>query len=261
MNKKERGYFIKIIPEGASDVKDFYFSPLKIKILKVLGFFLLLLVISFTGFSIWMTGNFVRMRMLEYEANKVKIQEKKIKELEIKLEKFILFTKKIEKLLKPTEEGRVELKKIAGIFKDTVKLIEDKQVPIKTVFFELPVKGIISNFYSVLHPGIDIVASSGSPVKAPFDGIVKEKGIDENFGLYIWIEHRGGIKTFYGHLKEILVRKGEWVRKGEIIGRVGSSGKSTGPHLHFEIWKEGFPVNPLNFTNYNIFTLKYKSKY
>jgi len=256
LNKREKGYFIKIIPEGASDVKNFYFSPLKIKILKFFGIFSLFLFLFFTGFSMWMTGNFVKMKILEKEANKVKVQENKIREFETKLEKFILFTKKIENILKPKEDEKVELAKIKDIFKDTFKLFENEETPIRRGFFELPVKGIISNFYSVLHPGIDIVASSGSPVKTPFDGIVKEKGIDEKFGLYLLIEHKGGIITFYGHLKEVLVRKGQWVKKGEIIGKVGSSGKSTGPHLHFEVWKEGFPVNPLDFTTYNVFTLK-----
>ncbi len=258
MNKK--GYFIKIIPEGASYVKDFYFSPFRVKFLKILIFFLLFIIFFFTGFSIWMVGNFARMKMLEYQANKVKRQEEKIKELESKLKKFVLFAKKMENLLKPAEK-KIEFESIRDIPNKETEIIKNEQEFSNTFLFELPLKGIISNFYSVLHPGIDIVSPSGSPIRAPLDGIVKEKGVDENFGLYLWIEHKGGIKTFYAHLKEINVRKGEWVKKGEIIARVGSSGKSTGPHLHFEIWKEGFPVNPLDFANYNIFTLKYRIEY
>ncbi|MEO0254720.1 MAG: M23 family metallopeptidase [candidate division WOR-3 bacterium] len=263
MNKKERGIFLKIIPDGASQVKDFYLSPSLIKFLKVISIFILVVLSSITLFSLWMLGNFVKMKMLEYEANKVKIQEKKIKELESKLEKFILFSKKLENLLKPEEVLKTELKNIKenlDFAQSEISENKDKEPKRSALSFDLPVKGIISNFYSPLHPGIDIVSSSGTPVRAPFDGIVKEKGIDENYGLYLWIEHSGGIKTFYGHLMEIKVKKGEWVRKGEIIGRVGNTGKSTGPHLHFEIWSEGFPVNPLNFTNYNIFALKYRSK-
>lgn len=262
MNKKERGIFLKIIPDGAPKVKNFYLSPSLIKFLKVLSIFILAILSSITIFSLWMLGNFARMKMLEFEVSKVKIQEKKIKELESKLEKFILFYQKLENLLKPEEVLKTELKNIKGNLDFTpFEGSESKEEPKRsTISFDLPVKGIISNFYSPLHPGIDIVSSSGTPVKTPFDGIVKEKGIDENYGLYLWIEHKGGIKTFYGHLMEVKVKKGEWVRKGEIIGRVGNTGKSTGPHLHFELWSEGFPVNPLNFTNHNIFALKYRSK-
>ncbi len=256
---KDKGIFLKIIPESSSGVKSFYFSSLKLKFFKFILIFFGVLLTAILIFSFWMVGNFARMKMLEYEANKVKIQEKKITELEKKLQKFILFAQKVEKLLTVPEEKEINVEKLNLVYSDTFAIRGNSE---KNIFiFELPVKGIISNFYSVLHPGVDIAAASGTPIRAPCDGLVVQKGMDENYGLYIWIKHEGGIKTFYAHLKEIDVRKGEWVKKGEIIGKVGSSGKSTGPHLHFEIWKEGFPLNPLNFTSYPYFALKYKSKY
>ncbi|MEN3043699.1 MAG: M23 family metallopeptidase [Candidatus Hydrothermales bacterium] len=192
------------------------------------------------------------MKLLEYEVQKAKHQEKKIIEIEKKLQKFVAFSSQLENLLKP-EKVLKEVLKLEDTFSYDLSKREFKGL---TFYFDLPVKGLISNFFSPIHPGVDIVAPLGTPVKSPLEGIVKEKGIDEDFGLYLWVDHKNGIKTFYGHLKEITVRKGEWVKRGEILGKVGNTGRSTGPHLHFELWDRGFPVDPLNFTNYNIFTLK-----
>ncbi|MEN3045468.1 MAG: M23 family metallopeptidase [Candidatus Hydrothermales bacterium] len=253
MRKRGKGLFLKFIPEGSSKVRDIYLSPLMLKILK--GFIIFIISFQFISllFSIWMFSNFTKMKLLEYELQKAKIREKKIAEIEEKLKKFIAFSNQLENLLRPEKV----LKDVSKI-RDTLvhNLSKKEEFKDLTLYFEPPVKGLISNLFSPIHPGIDIVAPLGTPVKSPLEGIVIEKGIDKDFGLYLWIDHKNGMKTFYGHLKEIVVRKGEWVKKGEIIGKVGSTGKSTGPHLHFEIWNKGFPLDPLNFTNYNFFTLK-----
>lgn len=97
------------------------------------------------------------------------------------------------------------------------------------------------------HAGIDIANSIGTPVVAAMDGRVIYVGKDRGYGNYILIDNGGGYRTLYAHLYEFLVSVGEYVRSGQEIGRMGDTGYSTGPHLHFAIFKNYVPVNPLNY--------------
>ncbi len=98
-----------------------------------------------------------------------------------------------------------------------------------------------------LHEGIDYGAMIGTPVYATADGLVTFSGYDPITGQYIKIEHGYGYTTLYGHLSRRLVVEGEKVRKGQLIGYVGNSGRSDGPHLHYEVRVYGQHVNPVLF--------------
>lgn len=95
------------------------------------------------------------------------------------------------------------------------------------------------------HKGIDIAADEGEPIKAAFDGVVSAVGEDERSGKYIILEHGKGIVTLYCHCSEIIVGDEESIKQGETIALVGSTGYSTGPHLHFEVRMNGESVDPL----------------
>jgi len=98
------------------------------------------------------------------------------------------------------------------------------------------------------HYGIDFAAKVGTPVWATADGRVANIGWDRNgFGTYLEVDHRKGIQTYYAHLSKVEVRVGEEVKRGQLIGRVGNTGRSTGPHLHYEVRVNGSPVNPRNY--------------
>jgi murein DD-endopeptidase MepM/ murein hydrolase activator NlpD len=102
--------------------------------------------------------------------------------------------------------------------------------------------------YSRMHQGVDLRASYGTPIVAVSDGRVEFAGWHGGHGNAVELNHGGGMETLYGHMSRIAVRSGEHVRRGEIIGYVGSTGLSTGPHLHFEVHRNGVPVNPLGAT-------------
>jgi murein DD-endopeptidase MepM/ murein hydrolase activator NlpD len=97
------------------------------------------------------------------------------------------------------------------------------------------------------HPGVDIADAVGTDVEATGDGLVIEAEPDAGYGRSILIDHGDGITTRYAHLSKIFVVVGEQVKKGEIIGAIGVSGRTTGPHLHYEVRIHGTPVNPARF--------------
>ena len=103
-----------------------------------------------------------------------------------------------------------------------------------------PINGEEGSF----HPGIDIAAAFGTPVRAPADGIVLKASFGDGYGREIIIDHGNGISTLYGHLSGYAVTPGERVRRGQVIGYLGDSGRSTGPHLHYEVRIHNAPVNP-----------------
>ena len=99
----------------------------------------------------------------------------------------------------------------------------------------------------VMHAGIDIAAPHGKEVLSPSDGTVVFAGLEGGYGNVIVIDHGYGIKTRYGHLAKILVKPGEKVKRGGLIAAVGNTGRSTGPHLHYEVRVNGIPQNPRKF--------------
>jgi murein DD-endopeptidase MepM/ murein hydrolase activator NlpD len=118
-----------------------------------------------------------------------------------------------------------------------------------------PVKGIFTSAFGSRsdplthgrgnHQGVDIAAAPGQPVRASADGIVMRAGNLGGLGNAIFVAHGFGITTRYGHLSKIEVRPGQRVKRGDVIGRVGNTGRSTGYHLHYEVRQDGDPVNPL----------------
>lgn len=102
----------------------------------------------------------------------------------------------------------------------------------------------ITNKFS-FHTGLDIAASEGTKIRAAFSGKVTKVSEDDRAGKYIFITHDDGFVTFYCHCSEILAEEGANIRQGETIAKVGSTGWSTGPHLHFEVRKDNIRYNPL----------------
>lgn len=121
----------------------------------------------------------------------------------------------------------------------------------------MPTKGLFSSGFGgrrdpitsrpAFHPGLDISAPTGTPVVATADGVVTLAGWDGSLGNAIRISHGFGIHTRYGHMSKLAVESGRKVKRGEVIGYVGSTGRSTGPHLHYEVYRDGEAVDPLAY--------------
>lgn len=97
------------------------------------------------------------------------------------------------------------------------------------------------------HKGIDLAQPTGTPIRASADGVVSRADWFSSYGLFVSLEHGGNIETRYGHMSRLNVAAGQSVRKGDIIGYVGSTGRSTGPHLHYEVRIAGTAVSPIPY--------------
>jgi len=97
------------------------------------------------------------------------------------------------------------------------------------------------------HPGVDIEAQNGTPVKASGDGVVSHADWAGGYGRLIVVDHGGGLQTYYAHLSRVDVLAGQEIRRGQLLGASGSTGRVTGPHLHYEVRNNGTPVNPYVF--------------
>jgi murein DD-endopeptidase MepM/ murein hydrolase activator NlpD len=98
-----------------------------------------------------------------------------------------------------------------------------------------------------VHTGIDLGAATGTPVKAPAPGTVLMAGPKSDYGLAVVLDHGNHIQSLYGHLDQVQVKRGQRVERGQVVALSGNTGRSTGPHLHYEVWVKGEPVNPRGF--------------
>ena len=168
-------------------------------------------------------------------------------------------TKKLDKL---TSQMVVQSKSFDEVF----ELARNKSLMLASIPAILPIEkaqgNIISGYGMRYHPilkvrrmhwGIDITAQSGTPIYATADGTISFKGRKGGYGKTCVVDHGYGYQTLYGHMKTITARKGSKVKRGEIIGYVGSTGLSQSPHVHYEVIYNNKKVNPVNYF-YNDFT-------
>lgn len=180
-------------------------------------------------------------------------------------EEIIYYVKKGESLWSISREYNVKLESIiaANNIKDASRISAGQQLRIPNVpgarsnicNFIWPVRGRITSPYGMrvisgrkdFHAGIDIGGPTGTTIVAAESGRVSYAGYMRGYGNVIILSHDGGYSTVYGHNSVNLVRKGQYVKRGSIIAKLGSTGNATGPHLHFEIRASGKPVNPLSY--------------
>lgn len=151
---------------------------------------------------------------------------------------------------------RAEVPRVAARLRELDRRVEEHLAFLEAKPTMWPVKGEITSSFGYrtsptnrwrqeFHDGVDIAASFGTPVRAAGGGTVVFAGWMGVYGRAIIIDHGYGYRTFYGHNSSLLVKEGERVTKGQVIARVGSTGRSTGPHLHFRLEIQGQPVDPL----------------
>jgi murein DD-endopeptidase MepM/ murein hydrolase activator NlpD len=137
------------------------------------------------------------------------------------------------------------------------RFLEDQKVLLASTPSIWPAQGWLSSRFGYrqspftgqkeFHKGIDISARMNAPIVAPASGIVTYVGKDGGYGRVVRINHGHGVMTLFGHIEKALVKKGQRVKRGETIALVGNTGRSTGPHVHYEVHLNGVPVSPLRY--------------
>lgn len=151
----------------------------------------------------------------------------------------------------------MEIEKRAVSLSELADFLEEQKLMLSSTPTIWPVKGWISSGFGyrispftgrrVFHEGLDIATKYNTPLKATAKGIVVFSGRKAGYGKMVIIDHGYGYITKYGHNNKLLVKAGDKVEKGDLIAEVGSTGRSTGPHVHYEVLVNGIPVNPLKF--------------
>lgn len=141
-----------------------------------------------------------------------------------------------------------------GYITDSQEIAGAVPVSVSSNTFLWPVSGNITSDYGYrthpitgkysMHGGIDISASRGTDIKTAYDGKISSTGYSQTYGYYVIISHNENVQTLYAHCDKLIGQEGEYVKKGETVALVGSTGRSTGPHLHFEIRVGGMRIDP-----------------
>jgi murein DD-endopeptidase MepM/ murein hydrolase activator NlpD len=160
----------------------------------------------------------------------------------------------------PSVDGRTLLERSADIDRSLVAIAAQfarREQVISSTPTVAPVRGVFNSGFgtrrdpfngnAAFHTGLDISTRHYEPVLATADGVVTRSGWSGDYGQMVEITHRTGYRTVYGHLASVLVRQGGQVRRGDRVGLAGSTGRSTGTHLHYEVRRGDRPVNPLEF--------------
>jgi murein DD-endopeptidase MepM/ murein hydrolase activator NlpD len=140
---------------------------------------------------------------------------------------------------------------------DQYELLADQKAFLAALPTRKPAVGYFTSGFGVrsspfggrakMHEGLDIANRPGTPIRAPADGTVIGAEGKSGYGQTVVLDHGYGLETWYGHTRKILVKKGQHVRRGDVIALLGNSGRSTGPHVHYEVRVHGTPVDPLSY--------------
>lgn len=248
MADKRRLSFI-IVPHGDLETRTYEISYGRLKVL--LGVALVLLVVFVVMVSSWwfIAAQAARVSGLEQEVAQLEAERAKVAELARNLALAEQQYERVRQLLgvEGTESPQgVALPPLRGEAPSRVATAPESGRP---TAWPLTQAGFITQGRQATdetsHPGLDIAVPADSYIRAAGVGTVKDAGLDEVYGRYILIDHGGGIESMYGHASRIFVQTGDPVEQNEVIALSGSTGRSTAPHLHFEIRRDGEPVDPL----------------
>jgi murein DD-endopeptidase MepM/ murein hydrolase activator NlpD len=241
-----KGYFIVVGPSDSANSRHYFLSK---RNMMMAGAVVVVVVVLAIVAALNYTAVYVRAMEAEM-----------LKKRNARLEKEFAKLEEIQENLRIAEADNKRIKVMLGIER-TPEVVEPAITEISPNYTDievlkempenipslLPTMGQVSREFGPGHYGIDIAAPQFSPVIAAASGIVESAGWDSLYGNFVVIEHNKNYSTFYGHLNSIEVLDGSRVSAGQIIGTVGSTGRSTSPHLHYEVRFRSEPVDPVGY--------------
>jgi murein DD-endopeptidase MepM/ murein hydrolase activator NlpD len=251
---EERRLTIIVVPHGDLETRSFVVSYGKVKVAVVASVALLL------GFAIMLAMLFpimtqaARVPALVAELQQLDSERARVAQLAQELEDLEAQYERVRQMLgadAPTGGSGTPL--LPPLRRDTGTSLPDANDDAISAIIDLwplATTGYITQRLSDAgsrHPGIDIAVPSNSYIRAAGAGTVRAAGVDEVYGHYVLVSHGSGLESLYGHASKLLVTAGDRVIRGQVLGLTGSSGRSTAPHLHFEVRLNGRPVDPLTY--------------
>ncbi|MCD6169168.1 MAG: M23 family metallopeptidase [Candidatus Latescibacteria bacterium] len=245
MSSRSKYVSIFIVPDDGSKATRLRLRRPVYRLLIVL----LPVLLVFAAVSLFFWG---RSLQLLRENSMLQAENAKVRQLALELEQ----VKAIDRQLRLMTGADIELSPAAArsayVLIDSLKETSSgQQRDVPSIW---PTQGRVSSEFGEYrglmgkrHEGIDIAAASGTPVRATADGKVLFAGWTDDLGNLVIIKHGGRYFTRYGHNDKVYVKEGQLVKRGQVIATVGSSGHSTAPHLHYEVWEDAKPVNPRRF--------------
>jgi murein DD-endopeptidase MepM/ murein hydrolase activator NlpD len=257
-----RGFSFIVAPHGTGTTVTFNLPGR-------LATLLVILVVVFVAGLAFVGVTYTKLALLAFETGRLKAENRELRVRSRKIDRLEQELARVEQLRREIEAWAGVVSQDAAVQQAAETALMPRVWPRRYTYALLeayytlrgarlqgmiqPAAGWVSRRFMIQadespgHPGIDIAASQGTPVRSALDGVVKAAGWDDIYGNLIEIEHNDSLSTIYGHNEKILVKEGEYVTRGQVIGTVGNTGRSTAPHLHFAVLNKGKPDNPEDY--------------
>lgn len=242
----KKGYSILITPDDSTVSRHYFLSKRNVILISVIAIIIVVVAVvaalNYTAVSV----KAMEVDMLRRRNDQLEKEFAKIEEIRENLRVAEATNQKIKVMLGIEKNPDIVEPSITEISPNYTEIEVLKEMP-ENIPALLPTMGQVSREFGPGHYGIDIAAPQFSPVIAAASGMVSGAGWDSLYGNYVVIEHNKNYSTFYGHLNSIDVLDGSRVSGGQVIGTVGSTGKSTSSHLHYEVRFRNEPVDPMGY--------------
>jgi murein DD-endopeptidase MepM/ murein hydrolase activator NlpD len=252
---------IIIVPHDKGRSRTIKTSYRRLKIALGVSVILLIAIAGVMGHYGYLLKRADEMKGLKEENLTLRSKVSKVEDLNRRLESYEMFVKRINSTLgigtgdtgQFTAEGSEQQLAVAEQDEEVVSINGEEALFIHSLENDIPSewpltrRGFVTKGYmedANFHPGIDIAVPVNTPVRATASGFVCDLGWDAIYGSYVEIRHGESYSTMYSHNSRLIVYKGQWVRKGEIVAFSGNTGRSTAPHLHYEVRYKGVSLDP-----------------
>ena len=242
-----------VVPHGGRDLntRSFEVSYSRVRLVGIVLLVAVLLWLVMAASWIFVSAQAARVPMQEREVQRLETENAQVDELADALRRLEAQYDQVRAMLgaeRPSDPGSIWLPPAGDNVDASSDAPDVSAQALLPTSWPLTAQGFVTREHlgqiPGQHPGIDIAVSEGSYVRAAGAGVVEEAGLDEIYGNFVRIRHSGGYQSVYGHASELFVATADTVDRHEVIALSGNTGRSTAPHLHFEIWKDGQPIDP-----------------
>jgi murein DD-endopeptidase MepM/ murein hydrolase activator NlpD len=248
----ERNLTIIVVPHGELDTRSFVISYAKLRVLIVLGVAMALAFGVVIAMFLPLLSQGLRAQAMQEQVEQLEQERAEVVRLAQELAKVEAQYERVRQMLGADIIDGDSVPILPPLRQDTTTIsrLEGGTEAQPIDLWPLQERGFVTrnvNDARATHTGLDIAVRANSYILAAGGGIVRVAGVDEVYGQYVVIDHGSDLESVYGHASKLFVTAGDRVRRAEVIGLTGSTGRSTAPHLHFEVRRGGKAVDPLAF--------------